>query len=180
MDTIGAINVSNTSEVIFYVDTYKDQRFANIRKFIRSEKYTGPTKSGLKFTEEQLDVISKALTEVTENSVDLSENELAVIPLDDKRHISLRISYFNGEYAIDLRQYIKFDSYAGPSKKGVRIPIDYLADTIAYCQKMMRALANTENKNFLASADLQSETQLSQEDRVEKVEGVPNDYQHYF
>ena len=48
MDIVGTVDLSKASEIIFFTDVYKGDEFANIRKFVKSEKYTGPTKSGIK------------------------------------------------------------------------------------------------------------------------------------
>jgi hypothetical protein len=180
MDGIGAISLSEASEVVFYIDTYKGQLFANIRKFIKSRKYTGPTKSGIKLTAEQLKLLTSALNQITGNLENLQEQKLIEIPIDKNRYIVASINLFNGKYGVDIRQYISSEKYKGPSKKGVRIPLYQLQETMITCNKMLAALDKSERETTLfGSRDKGSKLQ-GEKKQDEKVKGVPDEYQRYF
>ncbi|MHC4678329.1 MAG: PC4/YdbC family ssDNA-binding protein, partial [Planctomycetota bacterium] len=125
MNAVGAIRLSASSEVVFFLDTYKDKCSANIRKFITSEQYTGPTKSGIKLTKQQLEPLYKTLTDLSNDLETIQEGELLAIPLRQGCYISVRINYFNGAYGLDIRQYLSTEKYKGPSKKGIRIPLGH-------------------------------------------------------
>ena len=44
---IGHIELTATTRIIFAVGSWKGQSRASIRKFVTTEKYAGPTKSGM-------------------------------------------------------------------------------------------------------------------------------------
>lgn len=46
---ITSFEITKSTEVNFYYDYFSGRIWANIRKFVKSERYTGPTKDGVKF-----------------------------------------------------------------------------------------------------------------------------------
>jgi len=175
MDVIGTINLSQSSEIIFYVGKYKGTAFASIRKFIKSQKYTGPTKRGIMLNKRQLQIIYEILQRLQIDSETIQDQELIKIPLNDSRFIYVGINFFEGQYGLDIRQYLKTEKYAGPSKKGVRIPVEYFSDVVGYCQKMLDVLQNhTNQESFI------KENSDTRKNKTNNVEGVPDEYQRYF
>ena len=71
MKNIGTIKLTDSSEILFYVDTYQGNQYANIRKFIRSKKYTGPTKSGVMLKKDDL----QSLIDCFQNYSDIEDLE---------------------------------------------------------------------------------------------------------
>ena len=180
MDTIGTIGLSKYSEVIFYIDTYKGDEFANIRKFVKSKRYTGPTKSGVKLTKRQLEILCKALSKIPGDLEGASEGEFARIPVSENWFIWVGINYFNGEYGLDIRQYLQTEKYTGPSKKGVRLPLDYLGDTMGYCRKMLGVITNRKERGSATIIEQDANVEGSPEGKRTSVEGVPDEYSRYF
>ena len=180
MSEIGLIRLSPSLEVIFYIDTYKGERFANIRKFIRSESYTGPTKKGIKLAKQQLEPIIKALTQISGDLDTIQEGELASIPISEDRHISIRINYFNGEYGLDIRQYIATKKYKGPLKKGIRIPLEYAKNVSAYCQEMLDKFEIPEARDTLFEHQDEAPKKKIRSKKNKTVEGIPDELQKYF
>lgn len=185
MSEIGVIRLSPSSEVIFYIDMYKGERFANIRKFIRSERYTGPTKKGIKLTKQQLEPIIKALTKLSGDLDTIQEEELASIPISEDRHISIRINYFNGAYGLDIRHYISNKKYKGPLKKGIRIPLEHTKDVSAYCQKMLDKFEIPEAKDTLFGRQDEAPKKKTPKKKISSkknktIEGIPDEFQKYF
>jgi hypothetical protein len=175
---LGTIQLSETSEIVFYTDTFRSELFANIRKFIKSRKYTGPTQSGIALTVEQLRAIFNRLIEFVPDFDTLSEQELITISTGTTKHIVVKIQLFNGVYRLDIRQYISTDKYKGPLKKGVSIPISYWDDIITFCREMLSALEANERSTALFDEAKSEPT--STENKIEKVEGVPDGFQKFF
>lgn len=180
MEVVGTIGLSRASEAIFYIDTYKGNEFANIRKFVKSQKYTGPTKSGVKLNKEQLEIICHALERIPKDFESVLEKDLAKIPISDNWFILVRVGYFNGKYGIDIRLHLKTKEYTGPSKKGIRIPAGYLDDTVGYCRKMLRLLEKPSESKTFAIKQKQTPTLPTVGDKKKNIEGVPNEYHKYF
>lgn len=180
MDMIGTIVLSKASEIIFYIDDYKGCEFANIRKFVKSTKYTGPTKSGVKLDKKQLEAICGILTQASVCLEDSKDVELGEVPLSESWFIRVGFTYFNGQYGLDIRQYLKTEKYTGPSKKGVRIPFDCFDATVSYCEQMLEFIKNPQKKEMLSEKQEEAYSQKSEGHKEKSVDGVPNDYQKYF
>lgn len=180
MDIVGTIALTQASEIIFYVDTYKGRELANIRRFVKSEKYTGPTKSGIVLNKEQLEIIYKILAKASNLISNPSEKELGKIPISDNWFMRIGFNYFNGVYGLDIRQYFNTEKRTGPTKKGVRIPLDCFDETVGYCEKMLELINNPQKKETTSEKQEDSSSQKSAERTKKGVDGVPNDYQKYF
>lgn len=180
MDGIGTIPLSEASEIVFYIDTYKGKLFANIRKFIKSHKYTGPTASGIKLTFEQITCLRNALGEISQDSQNVQERQIVTFPKGENQYIAACISLFNGQYGIDIRQYVSTEKYKGPTKKGVRIPFYRLQEILSYFDKMLAALEQEEKHTTLFGEHEKESQTKSTETKNEKVKGVPDEYQQLF
>jgi hypothetical protein len=179
MDGIGKINLSQTVEILFYIDEYGDRRFANIRKFIKSQTYAGPTRSGIKLSKQQLELICKTLGEISPASDNLHEKDLVTVPVSERKFISVCLNCFKGQFGLDIRQYLKTENYTGPTKKGIRIPLDYLEEATRFCQKMLREFEDhTGNEPPTTEKEHPRGESVCGKNR--KTEGVPDEYLKYF
>ena len=180
MDIVGTVDLSKASEIIFYTDVYKGDEFANIRKFVKSEKYTGPTKSGIKLNKEQLHTICGILARAPRNLEKTKDEELGKIKISENLFIWVGFTYFKGQYGLDIRQYLKTEKYTGPSKKGIRIPLDYIDATVGYCERMLALIGNSKQQEVKAEKQENPSIQKVAIDKNKDVEGVPDEYQKYF
>ena len=167
MNIMGTISLAKDSEVIFYLDSYKNKRYANIRKFIKSDKYTGPTKQGIKISQQGINAIYEVLNKLPEKIVCPGESILCNIPINRGVMLSVRIVMYNTE------------KYKGPSKKGVRIPIGHLRDVLSYCKNMADKFGEAIGNN---NAQPQEENIITKTNNCEtsKIEGVSDEYSKYF
>jgi len=180
MNTIGTINLSEATEVIFYLDTYREKHFANIRKFIKSKKYTGPTKSGIKLNKKELQIIYEALRNLSPDLSILEECELCKIQIYNGKFISVRIKSFMGSYGIDIREYIETEKYNGPLKKGVRIPFSYLDNTVLYLEDMLKKIDSWSEESLFFHKKSEDNKIQPNEEGGKEVEGVPDEYRDYY
>jgi len=136
--------VSDYTELIFQKTEIGDNSFGDIRLFLHSTKYTGPTQKGL--------IIKKSLLE--ELIKVLKKEKFRIIKSDEEREIS-RLSYKNGSLVvislrestvdnnpvcIDIREYIISPRYEGFTKKGVRFSADQLDEFIKGCEMLVNVL----------------------------------------
>ena len=179
MNIMGTISLAKDSEVIFYLDSYKNKRYANIRKFIKSDKYTGPTKQGIKISQQGINAIYEVLNKLPEKIVCPGESILCNIPINRGVTLSVRIVMFKERLGLDLREYYNTEKYKGPSKKGVRIPIGHLRDVLSYCKNMADKFGEAIGNN---NAQPQEENIITKTNNCEtsKIEGVSDEYSKYF
>lgn len=175
-DSFGCIELTDSSEVIFFTDIFKGNKYANIRKFIKTQKYTGPTKQGIKLNGDQLQKIIDKLKTIPKEIHAIETQEVLSIPSYQNKHIKVNVDFYRGQYWIDFRVYYETEFFKGPTKKGVKIPFHYLMDTIRYLEEMNNHIncVSIETKND------RQEVIPEESEEGEKIEGVPDEYKKYF
>lgn len=138
---VGAVSLSDTSELKFYVDEYKGYQYASIRTFVKGENYSGPTKSGVTMNAGILDGVIEALAKLPKEPSALEEKELARFPKKMGIELVARITLFKDNTGIDLREWVDDQTYKGWSKKGVRIPYADLGKALDYLREMRGLVA---------------------------------------
>jgi hypothetical protein len=146
-ETVGVIDLSASSRLVFSVSWYKGRQYANVRKHVESARYTGPTKSGLAMVGEVLLGLTdclhllKAAVPGAEQMTFArlpkggdSEIVITVIPPDDLR----------GLPSVDIREYVNTVGYQGPTKKGVRFAWDKLPEFITILESLARQMGAKE------------------------------------
>ncbi len=125
---IGSIKIDEGNEIRFSVDAYKQSRYLSVRKYLKSETYSGPTKAGITLTSEVVIKIAKALATLPEDINSIKDGELGKYARRQGLAIVLRVSSFNTAKGIDIRQWQEDETYTGWTKKGIRLPLEKLAE----------------------------------------------------
>lgn len=128
LNLIGALASEDGSEIKFSIDSYKGYKYVSIRKYLKSETYSGPTKAGITLSPEIVGKINTALEALPEDYKAVQEGELGKYAKKQGLSIVLRVSSYMGSKGIDLRQWQEDESYTGWTKKGIRLPIEKLKE----------------------------------------------------
>lgn len=128
LNLIGALASEDGSEIKFSIDSYKGYKYVSIRKYLKSETYSGPTKAGITLSPEIVGKINTALAALPEDYKEVQEGELGKYAKKQGLSIVLRVSSYMGSKGIDLRQWQEDESYTGWTKKGIRLPIEKLKE----------------------------------------------------
>jgi hypothetical protein len=140
---IGFIELSGTTRIVFSVGTWKGQPRGSFRKFVASERYTGPTKSGFSLTGTMLVHLLQPLRSLqatipahgdavfaTVGKTSQSEIRITIIPQDTA----------SGLPNVDIREFLNAPGYTGPTKKGVRFSWDKLRHFIQLLETVRHEL----------------------------------------
>ncbi len=138
---LGAVTLTETSELKFYVDEYKGHRYGSIRTFVKGDAYSGPTKSGVTLNGRVLDETIAALEKLPPEPATHEDLELARVPKKAGVELVVRVTIYKDTTGLDLREWVDEAEYKGWSKKGVRIPYKDLAQTIAFLRQMKALVA---------------------------------------
>lgn len=138
LEVIGALPIDEGTEIKFSIDSYKGHKYVSVRKYLKSDTYSGPTKAGITLSPEMIGKISQAINALPANPADIEEKELGRYARRQGLNIVLRISSYMNVKGIDLRQYQEDDSYTGWTKKGIRLPIDKLPEIKEIFQKVAK------------------------------------------
>ena len=175
---IGDIQVTTTSEILFYLDEYKGKRFANIRKFSKSEKYTGPTKQGIKLTHEILSEVIKNKETIERKLDKLDEGEILRINKSPGRDVVVKYALYKGQYGFDIREMYKTND--GESfGKGIRIKIEHTQRAL----EIMMEMLNRFNDDLAESPQVVKEPppeKPTRDQKDKKDNNFPDDIEKYF
>lgn len=138
---LGAIALSENSELKFYVDEYKGHRYGSIRTFVKGDAYSGPTKAGVTLNARVLEETIPVLVKLPAEPSATEDQELARVPKKLGVELVVRITLYKGTIGIDLREWVDEAEYKGWSKKGVRVPYKDLAAMVGYLGQMKALVA---------------------------------------
>jgi hypothetical protein len=133
---LGAVPLSESSELRFYVDEYKGHRYGSIRTFVKGDAYSGPTKAGVTLNARVLDETLPALEKLPAEPEGAEDRELVRVPKKIGVELVVRVTHHKGTVGVDLREWVDEAEYKGWSKKGVRVPYNSLAAMIGYLREM--------------------------------------------
>lgn len=142
-EKLGAIPLQGSSELVFSVGAWKGEVRAGVRKFVTSNKYTGPTPNGLSLRGDVLLAVVEALDRVQSQLVGKSFGEQARVSKSGQAQIVVSTVQADGPDAlpsVDIREYVETASYTGPTRKGVRFSWTKLADVIALMRLQVQRL----------------------------------------
>jgi hypothetical protein len=142
-DSIGSVSLGPSTKLIFTVGWWKGQRYAHVRKYIETDRYNGPTRSGLALGSAPLNQLILALKQLSVSPPGPGTKEIVrfrkrgdteivvtIVPPDDLASLP----------AVDVREYVDSPGYTGPTKKGVRFTWDKLAEVIGLLEIQSGAL----------------------------------------
>lgn len=173
MINIGTIQLTDNSEIIFYTDIYNGKNYGYVRKFWLQK----PTKKGIMAQINNWKLIYDALKLLPENVEDVNEGEVINIQINEHKYIRVNIEKYKGSIYLDIRDYYETEKYTGPSKKGVKIPFEFLQETKEFLEEMIERLKEWPEGSFFSNEDESSNGVIIKE---ENIEGVPEKYGRYF
>ncbi len=125
---IGSLVLDDGNEIKFSVDSYRGHKYVSVRKYLKTDTYSGPTKAGITLSPEIVAKIALALNTLPQDAAQIQDGELGKYAKRQGLSIVLRVSSYMGSKGIDLRQWQEDDAYKGWTKKGIRLPIEKLED----------------------------------------------------
>ncbi len=144
LQVIGVLPVDEGAEIKISVDSFKNHKYISIRKYLKSETYTGPTKAGITLSTEMIDKVAQTINALPDDISKIEDKELGRFAKRKGLNIVLRISSYMNAKGLDIRQYQEDSTYTGWTKKGIRLPLEKLKEIKEIFAKT--AAYFTENK----------------------------------
>lgn len=139
---IAALELSPTCEVLFYFEVRNGTKaHASIRKFAKSEKYTGPTRSGIRFRPELLPQLIEAFETFQRHKETIEDQELVRVAKSTTRDIVVHASIYKGSLGVDVREWNHDEDYTGWTKKGIRFRAEDIGNVLPALRAMFHAWA---------------------------------------
>jgi hypothetical protein len=126
---IGFIELTATTRIVFAVNLWKGQSRGSIRKFVATEKYAGPTKSGMSLNGALLLELLAAVRKLQATLPAHGETLLGTVGKTKEWEIRITLIPPDAESSLpslDIREFVDTHRYTGPTKAGVRFPWDKL------------------------------------------------------
>jgi hypothetical protein len=174
---ITTFEISNSTEVNFYYDFYGGKIWANIRKFAKSERYTGPTKDGVKFEPKYLPNILKALEDADKQRDTMLDEIFLRLSKNKSVDLIVHAASYKGTLGIDLRERFRTPEGVEGWGKGIRLRVEYLTDLIECIKLMSEIKPNLKELGPQASFDFDKNDNKRKETNVE---GVPDNLKELF
>src|SRR2546426_1065520 len=117
---IGFVELTATTRIIFSVGSWKGKSRGSIRQFIASDKYSGPTRSGLSLDGATVVQLLAALRALHSTVPTKDQNQHISVVKTRDWEISIAIIPADEDSAlpsIDIREFVETPSYTGPTKK---------------------------------------------------------------
>jgi hypothetical protein len=134
---IGILPATEGSEIKFSIDEYRGHKYGSIRKYLKRQSYTGPTRSGITFNKEIAAGILQALKELSQDAPAQDEKELGIFAKKPGLSVKLRLTTYQGLKGIDIREWQENVSYKGWTKRGIRLSYKDLDKIIEYLAKIV-------------------------------------------
>lgn len=138
---LGEIPLGEDDVLKFYVDEFKGHKYGSVRRFVKGDAYSGPTKSGVTINARLLEPVIEVLSKLPAEPAALEDQELARWPKKAGVELVARITLFKDTTGVDLREWVDEPEYKGPSKKGVRIPYKDLPQALDFLRQMAPLIA---------------------------------------
>ncbi|MFA5140625.1 MAG: hypothetical protein WC728_15460 [Elusimicrobiota bacterium] len=142
----GNIQLTDSSEIRFYIDEYRGYPYASIRTFIKRDTYTGPTRSGVTMNQNLLGEVIGALEKLPPEPAATTDTELARFHKKTGLELVVRITIYRDTTGIDLREWVDDGTYKGWSKRGVRFGYNELSKVTKYLKEMLVFLKKKQEK----------------------------------
>lgn len=128
LQVIGVLPVDEGSEIKISVDSFKNHEYISIRKYLKADTYTGPTRAGITLSTEMIDKVAQTINELPDDITKIEDKELGRFAKRKGLNIVLRISSYMNAKGLDIRQYQEDSTYTGWTKKGIRLPLEQLKE----------------------------------------------------
>jgi hypothetical protein len=133
---IGVLSATEGSEIKFSIDEYRRHKYGSIRKYLKRQSYTGPTKSGITMSNEIVQGVLNVLKQLPSDAQSLDEKELGKWAKRPGLSVVARLTTYQGSKGIDLREWQEDAAYKGWTKRGIRLAYKDLDKIIEYLSKM--------------------------------------------
>ena len=117
---IGTLVLSSEEEVRFSIDAYRGYRYVSVRRYLRMDNFSGPTRDGVTFTPEMILTLVPVLKQLPTDFNQLQPGTVAKLAKRPGICIVITVAEFRGQLGLDLRQW---EQDKGATKKGIWLPL---------------------------------------------------------
>ncbi len=117
---IGTLVLSTEEEIRFSIDAYRGYRYVSVRRYLRMENFSGPTRDGVTFTPEMIHTLLPVLNQLPSDFNQLQLGPVAKLAKRPGICVEVTVAEFRGQRGLDFRQW---EQDKGTTKKGIWLPL---------------------------------------------------------
>lgn len=118
---IGTLTLDEQQEIRFSIDAYRGYRYVSVRRYVRIEGFSGPTRDGVTFTPQMIRALVPVLKELPQDAKQLKLGPVAKLAKRPGICVVVSVAEFRAQRGLDLRQWE--EEGQGVSKKGIWLPL---------------------------------------------------------
>ena len=142
---IGTIVLENGDEVRFSIDAYHGFRYVSVRRYLKTDTFTGATRDGVTLTPEIVHALVPRLVSLPADNRQLKDGVLGKFAKRPGICVVASVGTFKGRRGLDLRQW---QEDVGWTKKGIWLPLEKLPEVKYLFQKTVEALDEKPTDDF--------------------------------
>ena len=142
---IGVLPSTEGSEIKFSIDEYRGYKYGSIRKYLKRESYSGPTRAGITMSRDIAVGVLNALSKLSKTTPPPDEMELGKFAKRPGLSVVARLTVYQGSTGIDLREWQEDVAYKGWTKRGIRLPFEQLDKITDYLKKMKEQMPGSDS-----------------------------------
>lgn len=141
---IGVLASTEGAEIRFSIDEFRGHRYGSIRKYLKRDSYSGPTRSGITMSPPIAAGGLDALEKLPAEPAALEDREIGRYAKRAGLMVVARITIYRDSTGIDLREWQDDVSYKGWTKRGIRLPYEKIREIISFLKQMREAMPPAE------------------------------------
>lgn len=142
---IGVLTLSPEEEVRFSIDAYRGYRYVSVRRYLRIENFSGPTRDGVTFTPEMIRVLVPILNQLPPNTEQLKQGTIAKLAKRPGICVVVSVAEFKGQLGLELRQW---EQDKENTKKGIWLPLSKWTEIRKFFADTLAALDDVSDMDF--------------------------------
>lgn len=142
---IGEMVLNDREEIHFSIDAYRGYRYVSVRKYIKSEGFTGPTQEGVTLTPDIVRALVPRLLALPEDEKSVRLGKVGKFAKRPGMCIVVTVAEIGGLRGVELRQW---EQDKGFTQKEILLPLSRWAEIRNLFAQTLAALEETPDVDF--------------------------------
>jgi len=134
---IGSIAVRDNEDIRFSIDAYRGYRYVSVRRYLKTDGFSGATRDGITLTPEIVRVLTVRLAALPDEITQLKDGQVGKFAKRAGICVVVSVASFREQRGLDLRNW---EEGKGFTKKGIWIPLEKLPQVKNLLQETVKAL----------------------------------------
>ena len=142
---IGEIVLKEDESIRFSLDAYHGYRYASVRRYLKTDGFTGATRDGVTMTPEIVQAMAPKILSLPDRIESIPDGMIGKFAKRAGICVVASVATFRGARGLDLRQW---EEVKGFTKKGIWIPLEKLPEIKKLFQATLDALNERPDVSF--------------------------------